>query len=251
MRRISAMTALTAAVAIAVALYVLPWSPGSKTAAVSSRAQQAPTGIPLPSALASVTTSGATPSCSKPNQRPVRAIPVWISSTIIKRSALVAHPTNRGEIAGRCRVHAALTEDRLDEDGGDRAIDRRGERVGIAPGDVSEALRHRVKRFVLGRLPGRRQGGESPTVKASEGADDRVTAASTVLAGELDRTLDRLGAAVGEEHPSVVANGFAHQLVDGDGSRDRLRIGEVVADVQQLAGLRRDCRRHRRVGVTQ
>ena len=93
MRRISSMTALTAAVAIAVPLYVLPWSPGSKTAATSRRAQQAPTGIPLPIALAIVTTSGATSSCWKPNQRPVRPNPVWISSTII--SAPVASQISR------------------------------------------------------------------------------------------------------------------------------------------------------------
>ena len=37
---------------------VLPWSPGAMTAATSRRAQQAPMGTPLPSALASVTTSG-------------------------------------------------------------------------------------------------------------------------------------------------------------------------------------------------
>ena len=87
------MTALTAAVAIAVPLYVLPWSPGSNTAATSVRAQHAPTGMPLPIALASVTTSGTTPSCSKPNQRPVRPNPVWISSTII--SAPVASQISR------------------------------------------------------------------------------------------------------------------------------------------------------------
>ena len=83
MRRISSITATTAAVAIAVPLYVLPWSPGWNTAATSRRAQHAPTGIPLPIALASVTTSGATPECSNPNHRPVRQKPVWISSTII------------------------------------------------------------------------------------------------------------------------------------------------------------------------
>ena len=82
MRRISDIVATTAAVAIAVPEYVLPWSPGSNTAATSVRAQHAPTGMPLPIALASVTTSGCTPASSKPNHRPVRPKPVWISSTI-------------------------------------------------------------------------------------------------------------------------------------------------------------------------
>ena len=72
---------------------MLPWSPGSNTAATSVRAQQAPTGMPLPIALAIVTTSGFTSSCSKPNHLPVRPKPVWISSTII--SAPVASQISR------------------------------------------------------------------------------------------------------------------------------------------------------------
>ena len=77
-------------------------------------------------------------------------------------------------------------------------------------------------------------------MKAPEGADDRVTTASAVLAGELDGALDRLGTAIGEEDSTVVTNGIAHQLVDGDGCGGRLWVGEVVADVEQFAGLRRD-----------
>ena len=68
---------------------VLPWSPGTKAAATSARAQQAPTGMPLPSALAMVTTSGSMPRCWKANQRPVRPSPVWISSTISSTSRSV------------------------------------------------------------------------------------------------------------------------------------------------------------------
>ena len=44
--------------------------------ATSARAQQAPMGTPLPSALAMVTTSGTTSKCWWPNQRPVRPRPV-------------------------------------------------------------------------------------------------------------------------------------------------------------------------------
>ena len=60
----------------------------------------APTGIPLPIALASVTTSGATPACSNPNHAPVRPKPVWISSTII--SAPVSSHSSRipAQVAG-------------------------------------------------------------------------------------------------------------------------------------------------------
>ena len=49
--------------------------------------------MPLPIALAIVTTSGLTSSCSNPNHRPVRPKPVWISSTII--SAPVASQISR------------------------------------------------------------------------------------------------------------------------------------------------------------
>ena len=43
-----------------------------KQTAAEFFAQQAPTGKPLPIALAMVTTSGTTPECWKPNHSPVR-----------------------------------------------------------------------------------------------------------------------------------------------------------------------------------
>ena len=105
MRRISPITAFTADVAMAVALYVLPWSPGSNTAATESLAQQAPTGMPFPSALARATTSGTTPSCWKPNHSPVRPRPVWISSTIINAPVR----SHRSRIAARYPGGAGMT----------------------------------------------------------------------------------------------------------------------------------------------
>ena len=48
-------------------------------------AHTAPTGKPLPIALAIVTTSGTTPACWKPNHVPVRAKPVCTSSIISSR----------------------------------------------------------------------------------------------------------------------------------------------------------------------
>src|SRR5690606_3863933 len=79
---IVASTARAAAMASGWPPKVVAWSPGRNTPATSARAQHAPTGTPLPNALAMVTTSGRTPSCWNPNQRPVRPRPVWTSSTI-------------------------------------------------------------------------------------------------------------------------------------------------------------------------
>ena len=78
----TASVACTAASASGWPPNVEPWSPGPNAAATSARAQQAPTGMPLPSALAIVTTSGSSPWAWKANQWPVRPRPVWTSSSI-------------------------------------------------------------------------------------------------------------------------------------------------------------------------
>ena len=78
----TASVALTAASASGWPPKVDPWSPGPNAAATSARAQQAPTGMPLPSALAMVTTSGSRPWAWKANQCPVRPRPVCTSSSI-------------------------------------------------------------------------------------------------------------------------------------------------------------------------
>ncbi len=64
----TASVALTAARASGWPPKVDPWSPGPNAAATSARAQQAPTGMPFPSALAIVTTSGSIPCAWKANQ---------------------------------------------------------------------------------------------------------------------------------------------------------------------------------------
>ena len=90
---------------------VEPWSPGPKAAATSARAQQAPTGMPLPSALAIVTTSGSSPWAWKANQWPVRPSPVWTSSSISSALRSVHSARTRAEVV-RARDHdAALTLD--------------------------------------------------------------------------------------------------------------------------------------------
>ena len=61
---------------------VEPWEPAVSTDAASSRHSMAPMGTPLARAFASVMTSGSTPACSYAHSRPVRPMPVWISSKI-------------------------------------------------------------------------------------------------------------------------------------------------------------------------
>ena len=70
--------------------------------------------MPLPIAFANVTTSGEMPVCSNPNHLPVRAKPVWISSTIIKRAGVVANFAHRAEILRSGGVHPSFTLNRLD-----------------------------------------------------------------------------------------------------------------------------------------
>src|SRR5262249_36379214 len=67
---------------------VLPWSPAAIAPAISSRTSVAPMGSPPPSGLASVTMSGTTSACWKPNIRPVRPRPHCTAS--VTRSAPVS-----------------------------------------------------------------------------------------------------------------------------------------------------------------
>mmetsp|Transcript_4167 Transcript_4167/g.11800 ORF Transcript_4167/g.11800 Transcript_4167/m.11800 type:complete len:280 (+) Transcript_4167:725-1564(+) len=73
-RSISASTALPAAVARKLPPYVVACSPGMKTLA-SSLQSMAPMGTPPPRALAQLSTSGCTPSCSCAQKVPVRPTP--------------------------------------------------------------------------------------------------------------------------------------------------------------------------------
>ena len=104
---------------------------------------------------------------------------------------------------------------------------------------------------MLARLTGCREGRERAAVKAAEGADHSVASTPAVLASQLDGALDRLGAAVGEEDSSPLSGGFGQQFVDGDRRGGRLRVGKVVADVEQFGRLRRDRRGNRRIGMAE
>ena len=116
-------------------------------------------------------------------------------------------------------MHAALAEDRLDEDGG-TVPSTAALRASTSP----QATWRNPSGIgwngscLLGWPVAARAARVRPW-KLPEGADHRVRPPAAVLAGQLDRALDRLGAAVGEEHPSRVAGGVGQQFVDGDRRR--------------------------------
>ena len=96
-------------------LNVPPWSPYSKQLALPD-ATRAAIGTPPPSPLPRVMMSGWMPACSYAKRRPVRPMPVWISSTIRRMPASrvscaeIAQPV----VAGH--EHAGLALDRLEHD---------------------------------------------------------------------------------------------------------------------------------------
>ena len=205
---------------MAVPLYVLPWSPGSNTAATSRRAQHAPTGMPLPIALASVTTSGAHAVVLEAEPPAGAAEPGLDLVDHHQRAGLVADLADRraGSRRGAGLTPPSPCTGSISTAATD-GVDGLGDGVDVAPRDVVEALGHRLERLVLGRLAGRRERRQRAAVEAAERADDDVAAAAAVLAGQLERALDGLGAGVGEEDLAVVAGGLGEQAVDLDRRR--------------------------------
>ncbi len=203
-----------------------------------ARAQQAPMGTPLPSAFAIVTTSGCTPACWKPNQRPVRPSPVCTSSRIrrIPRSSQSARtPRRYSTDAG---LHAALALHRLEQHGADasgrgRARGRRGRRrrragtlraaAGTPRAWSAGPVACSVARVRPWKLPKRRH--------------HDVPAPPAELAGELDGALVGLGAAVAEEHLPAGRLAVADEHVEGGGNVLARFGAEEVRHVQQRAGL--------------
>src|SRR5581483_7650174 len=102
------------------------------------------------------------------------------------------------EVAARRQVHA-LALNRLDEEEGDVLRAQRAlERVEVAEGDAVEAGQERLEARGELVVAVRRQGAERQPVEAVIGRDDARTLRRR--AAELQRGLDRLGAARGEEH---------------------------------------------------
>ena len=91
--------------------------------------------------------------------RPVRPMPVWISSSDQQRAVRVADLARGGEVAGRRRDDAALALGRLQEDRRGRlASTAASQRVGVAVRDEAD---------VAGQRPERRRGSAALPVSAS------------------------------------------------------------------------------------
>ena len=112
---------------------------------------------------------------------------------------------------------------------------RQAERVRI--GHVNAARHQGLERLAQGRDPGRRQGAQRRPVVGDLAGDDlrlvRVAGELVVLARELDRGLDRLAAAAGEEHAVQVTG---REIGDARGQLDggRVRVGPVGEELQVL-----------------
>ncbi len=247
----TASTARAAAVARGWPPKVVAWSPGWNASATSARAQQAPMGTPLPSALAMVTTSGRTGAFESEalEAEPVAGAPEAGLDLVDheQQTPLVAQGADAGEVLGGGRVHAALALDRLQQDGRDRRVDGRLQGVEVVPGHVAEPLGQRLKGLVLGRLAGGVEGGEGPAVERPVGADDLVAAVAAPFAGQLDGALVGLGPAVAEKDPAPAAE----QPVEGGRHLATGQGAVQVGDVQQGPGLLVQGVGHRRVGVAE
>jgi len=165
---------------------------------------------------------------------------------------------------------ATLAEHRLDEDRGDvlrrnvmlehrfdrrermlaagfgvvRRCDDAVERVGIRR-DVDLGEQRAIAAPVRRLRRGDRGRAHGAPMEAAAEDDDPLTAGD--LASKLDRSLDRLGAAVPEEDLIETGRGDLHQrLGKGD---VRLVGGDPGADVRELRGLVADRPHHLRMGV--
>src|SRR5207247_11047813 len=92
--------------------------------------------------------------------------------------------------------------------------------------------------FVLGRLAGRVQRGESAAVKRVVGAHHDVAAVPAPLAGQLDGALVGLRARVAEE--DAAARGAADETVEAGGDVRRDLVAECVRYVAKGVRLFRE-----------
>ena len=174
---ITARVARAAAMARGWPPKVVAWSPGPKAAATSARAQHAPTGMPLPSALAMVTTSGRSGPAWKANQCAGPPEPGLDLVEHEQDAPLVAQGPHPGQVVRGGGHHPALALDGLEQHPGHGAgAMRLGQRRQVVVGDVDEPLGQRLEGLVLGRLAGGGQGGQGPAVERVPGRDHHVAA---------------------------------------------------------------------------
>ena len=178
--------------------------------------EHAPIGSPPPSALASVMTSGCTPSAWCANQEPVRPMPVCTSSSGEQRAGVRggrARPPP-GSRAARARTPPSPSigsSSTIAVCVGDRRRRarrrRRTARSCTPPGSGAKAVG-------LGRLPGERQRAHRPAVEGALGGDHLGPAGEPA---DLERRLVGLGAGVAEEDPPGPAGELEQPLGQRDG----------------------------------
>ena len=125
---------------------VLPWSPGTKAAATSARAQHAPTGMPLPSALAMVTMSGSIAQVLEAEPPAGAAEPGLDLVHHQQDVAVGAELAQTDQVVRRRDHHPGLALDGLDQDGRHPVRVAGGlHGVEVVEGDVVEAVGQRLR----------------------------------------------------------------------------------------------------------
>ncbi|CAB4852028.1 unannotated protein [freshwater metagenome] len=167
-----------------------------------------------------------------------------------QQSALVAQSAHIAQVLHVGGHHTTLTLHRFEQHRTHRRVDRALQRGDVVERRIPEPIRHRLERFVLGGLTRGCECGQRTSVEAAVGADHSVTATAAELAGQLQRCLVGLGTAVAEEHLAVMPSRLQKERVHLHRGFQRCRVGEQVADVQQLVRLTTDRLGHHRVRMT-
>ena len=187
---------------------MLPWSPGTNTAATSLLRPHGADGEPVAHRLGHRDDVGHDTGVFEAEPLTGAGEAGLHLVDHHQQATLVAQRTDPSEVLGVGRDHTAFALHRLDQHRRHRRIDRRLERGEVAERHVTEAVGHREERLVLGRLAGRRQRRQRAAVEAAVGAHHHVATAAAELAGQLQRGLVGLGAGVAEEHLALVAGGL-------------------------------------------
>ena len=224
-------------------------------------------GNPPPSDFAVTRMSGTSPKRSQANMAPVRANPVCTSSAIRTMPCLSQSGAQFGEELWRRNDESALTQHRLDDDGGN-GFDARhgGGRTRRRPACRSESCnwdtscrtssgssrrtgcdrsrRGRARIRLVGMsLAGERHAEQGAAVKGVFEANDRR--APGVGARDLYRVLDSLDAGVQEQ--GLLGEVAGREPVHGFGKRDVVLVGrDLRAGVQEAIDLLVNRGGHRR-----
>ena len=188
--------------------------------------------MPLPSALAIVTTSGRMPACSNANHVPVRPRPHCTSSTMSSAS----RSSHRRRTPCRYSGDAGITPPSPCTASSSTAATRSSSAPSSASRSSNATWRkprgQGLERLLLLGLAGRGERRERAAVEGAVRADHVVAVGTAVglavPAGELDRALVGLGARVGEEDAPVAAEQRVQPFRD-DGAARRCNRGSTRA----------------------